>query len=131
LLTKVTIPKETNQLQWTHLHEAALEGMADCVFALLDAGMSSDVRDHDGNTPLHKAAESGSITCVDILLQRGASLNARNVARLTPYELAIMSRQYDCADYLSKKKTEAELLLEQLALERQEELLKEEEAKKT
>jgi potassium channel len=44
--------------------------------SLVAAGMSVNIKDHDGRTPLHCAATAGNLAIVTFLLDRGANINA-------------------------------------------------------
>ena len=72
----------------TPLHYAALQGHADVVTALLEAGASVDAVDKQGDTPLHYAAGQGHADVARALLEAGASVRAANQQRKTPLHLA-------------------------------------------
>ena len=63
--------------EWRPMHHAALDGRADCIRALLEAGVSPDAIDQYFSTPLHHAAGQGHPDCVALLLNAGADVNDR------------------------------------------------------
>jgi peptidoglycan/LPS O-acetylase OafA/YrhL len=78
--------------QWglTPLALAAMEGDADVVAALLDAGAAVDGRNGNGGTPLHAAAFMGQADVVDLLLARGADPAATTTAGDTPLQAFVV-----------------------------------------
>jgi ankyrin repeat protein len=57
---------------------AADEGLADCVEALLAAGLSADAKDQKGMTPLLYAARNGSQKIVDLLMVAQANVHIQH-----------------------------------------------------
>src|SRR5512141_1267351 len=58
------------------------------VRALLQAGVSPNVRDEDGRTPLFSAVLGGSIGLVGLLLEAGAGVSLRDNQGFTPLHFA-------------------------------------------
>ncbi len=58
---------------------------------LLEAGLSPNARNKDGNTPLHLAAQHQAYEVIPLLLAAGADRQAKNEAGMTPVRLL---RQY-------------------------------------
>src|SRR5688572_30504831 len=58
--------------------ENARQGNVDAVKLFLDAGMNTEVKTRDGQTPLMVAALGNQIDVVKLLLENGADVNARN-----------------------------------------------------
>ena len=56
--------------------------------SLVSAGVSVNMKDHDGRTPLHCAASAGNLAIVTLLLDRGAIIDAHDRYNVTPYEEA-------------------------------------------
>ena len=79
----------------TAIHNAAKDGAAQNLAAMLEAGGKPNVQDRDGNTPLHLAS-MGSFSsvftnhaaAVRVLLQHGANLHRTNDAGETPLHVA-------------------------------------------
>ena len=71
----------------TPLQVASLEGYADIVKLLLDAGCSTDSKNVDGDTPLIDAVENGHLEVVRMLLDAGADPTQRSQSGKEPIEL--------------------------------------------
>ncbi len=78
------------------IHYAAKEGKADAVTFLIDAGVSKDPRDVNGNTPLHWAAREGHLRVVELLLGEEASIVLENRDGNTPLFEAVSGGHTDC-----------------------------------
>jgi ankyrin repeat protein len=65
----------------TPLAQAAADGDAAVVQALVDAGAGVDVANADGDTPLMLAAASGNTDAIKALLDHGAAINAKEPLR--------------------------------------------------
>ncbi|EPQ57971.1 asparaginase-domain-containing protein [Gloeophyllum trabeum ATCC 11539] len=61
------------------LHTAALNGAAECISKLLEAGALVHLRDSLGHTALYYAARQGHENIVDILMKAGANLGGSDV----------------------------------------------------
>ncbi|MCJ0904406.1 ankyrin repeat domain-containing protein [Rhodococcus sp. ARC_M6] len=72
------------------LHYAALEGTADDVTRLLQAGQDVHAVDHAGFTPLHFAAQDGRPDNARVLIAAGADVNAGDAKGDTPLKKAVM-----------------------------------------
>jgi ankyrin repeat protein len=66
---------DAEEFNLSPLHEAAANGDALAVRALLDAGAPVDAETRDGVTPLMCAAAWGYIDVARILIERGADIN--------------------------------------------------------
>ncbi|PFH33286.1 ankyrin repeat-containing protein [Besnoitia besnoiti] len=78
-----------NHQLWSRpLIQAAKQGKADIISALLAAGSAVDVKKEDGQTPLLAAAEEDFVVCVQLLLDAGADINGANNAGLSALHLA-------------------------------------------
>lgn len=75
------------------LIEAAKKGDLDAVRALVESGMSTEVKDDNGMGPLHWAAKNGHPEVAETLIDAGADVNAKtvNAASVTPLHLACTS----------------------------------------
>ncbi len=83
-----------SQTGFMALHSAALQGNLAIALALIDHGISVDVRDKDQNTPLHWACGGGRTRVVAELLARGADPGAVNANGDTPMHDAFFSRDH-------------------------------------
>jgi len=88
LLRRRLRPDSRDNIGWSALMWASLQGRTDVAGALLDGGASIDIVDSDGNTPLILAARRGRLETVKLLLARGARADARNVDGETAKSLA-------------------------------------------
>lgn len=70
------------------VHYAAIYGRTRVLKAMLDRGVSPNLRDRNGRTLLMLAAENGHLDTVRLLLQRGADPNARSVFSETALDAA-------------------------------------------
>jgi len=73
------------------------------VIAMLDKGISTEVRDEFGNTTLMLAAQAGSKRMCKILMRHGADLNARNNRGQTALHFCYSFRYVELGDYLRAK----------------------------
>ncbi|XP_012672176.2 ankyrin repeat and SOCS box protein 14 isoform X2 [Clupea harengus] len=71
---------QRGSLQRTALHEAALLGLDNYVYLLLQSGADPNVCDASERTPLGLAAQAGHLSIVEILLQGGARVKSRSAA---------------------------------------------------
>ena len=71
----VDVDERTNG--WPLLVEAASEGHAAVVRALVESGAAVDAMDNNGWTALHLAAENGNPEVVELLLKHTEDLNAK------------------------------------------------------
>ena len=69
---------DTPTLHWrlTPLHFAVMINDVETAGELLEAGASTDVKDHRGMTPLHHAAVIGDEAMIKLLLSKGANADA-------------------------------------------------------
>ena len=63
------------------LHDAARNGEARLVRALLEASIGVDAHDERGRTPLMLAAERGHVATMRMLMEAGATLDARDAGK--------------------------------------------------
>lgn len=70
------------------LHRVVLQGDADMVGALLDAGLPVNARDPRGDTALTLAAELGNRESLGVLLEKGADKSLENGFGLTASQIA-------------------------------------------
>src|ERR1041384_4234588 len=85
------------------LQQAAAQGDAEKVRALLDAAPNSvSVRD-GATTALHEAARGGHLKVVELLVARGADVNAVAFSGLTPLKLALGYRRAEVAAFLKQR----------------------------
>ena len=91
------IPRSTinarDELGNNALSYAALNGHADIIALLIDAGARPDTTNKRGQTPLHLAAASGQLSAVDALLAVPADRDARDVSGATPLDLAVANQR--------------------------------------
>lgn len=120
----ININVQTNFLQ-TPLHFAAMNGNATIVYALLQHGASTQLRnrldqspfdvatteiiksllaandtDALGNTPLHRAALTENIAEIQALIKAGAMVNAQNNAKETALFIAVTFERYQAVKTL-------------------------------
>lgn len=78
------------------LIEAAKNGDLDAVRALVEAGMSTEVKDEKGLSPLHWAAKNGHAEVAEALLEAGADVDvkAQNGTSQTPLHMACTSAAF-------------------------------------
>ncbi|AKQ61363.1 ankyrin repeat domain-containing protein [Bordetella hinzii] len=70
------------------LLEAAAQGQADRVRALLAQGAPREARDAQGNTPLLRATDGNHVAAARVLIEAGADVNAQNRMLDSAYLLA-------------------------------------------
>src|ERR1041384_1376622 len=84
------------------LQQAAAQGNAEKVRALLAAARNSvSVRD-GGTTALHEAARGGHLKVVELLVSKGADVNATDFSGLTPLKLALGYRRAEVTAFLKR-----------------------------
>lgn len=78
---------------WTALHEATMRYLGredkEAIRLLLEAGVSSNVKDDRGYTPLHVAAACCKKAPAQMLLKAGADIHARSHQGETPWDMAM------------------------------------------
>lgn len=84
----------------TPLHTASLDGHADIVKLLLDAGCAVDPVNVAKDTPLHDAIENGHVDVVRLLLDAGANPTKANRKGEVPYDLLEKVEDRDDAELL-------------------------------
>jgi peptidoglycan/LPS O-acetylase OafA/YrhL len=72
----------------TALSWAALEGRAEIVELLIEAGADVNAKNRDGATPLHAAAFMGQLEVAQLLLENGADISAKTYNGDTPLDSA-------------------------------------------
>jgi len=77
----------------TLLHRATIDKSVSQVKAILDAGGSVDIKDHNGYEPLHYAAIADDLEIFELLLRFGADVNAECQLGRSPVHLAISNKQ--------------------------------------
>ncbi|HXT00031.1 MAG TPA: ankyrin repeat domain-containing protein [Elusimicrobiota bacterium] len=100
LLRRGLAPNQRDNIGWSALMWASLQGRTDVAGALLDGGASINFVDSDGNTPLILAARRGRLDTVKLLLARGARADVRNVDGETAKSLALADDYPDVAALL-------------------------------
>ena len=84
------------------MHMAAEQDRAEVVAMLLDLGVSTEVQDHNNETPLHRAAMSGSMAVARLLIERGAEIDPRDLRfGGAPIGWASHGDQKEMVEYLS------------------------------
>lgn len=78
------VPPEVSE----SLREAARQGDAVTVGALLDAGAPADAIDAEGGAAMHYALGSGRCDVAKVLLDHSASVNVRDATQTTPLHVA-------------------------------------------
>ncbi|XP_067369031.1 cyclin-dependent kinase 4 inhibitor C isoform X2 [Channa argus] len=87
-------------LSLTVTHDAAREGFADAVRALIQHGADVNLVDEKGNLPLHLAAREGHLTVVQLLMEHTINPQTPNGQGYTAGQLAREHRRIDTADYI-------------------------------
>lgn len=79
-----------NEVGYTPLHWAALDGYEAIARSLLDHGAMLDIKENDyyGMTPLHLASERGNEAIVKILLKNRAAIDVQDNSAKTPLHWA-------------------------------------------
>ncbi len=75
--------EQDGDIEWAPLHYASVQGNADAVDALLDAGAKIDLETSSKLTPLHLAAEDNRLEALRTLLRRGADVTKEDQAGKT------------------------------------------------
>ncbi|CAK9182853.1 unnamed protein product [Ilex paraguariensis] len=97
------------------LCEAARNGDADKVRALIDSEADVSYFDAEGLTPLMHAAKHGRAVVVKLLLEAGAPWNALSPSNLSAGDFAMDSGHQDAFDLLLNAGIQAELILGTIA----------------
>ncbi|KTD05127.1 Dot/Icm T4SS effector AnkY/LegA9 [Fluoribacter gormanii] len=72
----------------TALHWAVTSRNYDCAKALVNAGVSLDLQDKEGQTALHKAVKNGDRQMIKMLMQSGASVDIADKYKSSPQDCA-------------------------------------------
>ena len=83
--------------------EGARAGRTDDIARLLDAGVSTEVRDASGTTALMHAVQQGHLDAARVLLDKGAQVNARDRGGITAAMLAVINERPDALDVLLRR----------------------------
>ena len=89
-----------NPVGETPLHVAAIQGKANIVQQLIEAGADINAPGEHGYTPLHEACAQGKIEVVELLLRNGADVAIENKDGNTPLELAEVLERRKIEDLL-------------------------------
>lgn len=90
-----------SDLRFTALHAAAEFGQLEILRAILQTGVSVNLREpYRGRTALHCAAAGGRFEAVQLLLAAGADRLMRTLRGTLPYEMAARQQHEECADLL-------------------------------
>ncbi|MQM10872.1 hypothetical protein Taro_043766 [Colocasia esculenta] len=84
------------------IHASAREGEANALLALIDNGVSVNLRDGEGRTPLHWAVDRGHLDVVEMLIRREADVNAKDGEGQTPLHYAVLCERDAIAELLVK-----------------------------
>ncbi len=74
--------------QRSALHWAVAGKNFDCARALVNAGVSLDLQDKDGQTALHKAVKDGNRSMIKMLIEAGASVDIPDKNKISPEDCA-------------------------------------------
>ena len=94
------LEKEGVEVSGFSLLAATVNGDAERVRLLLQAGVYSGQRDPTGKTPLHRAIQDGHVDVAWALIEGGADLNARTPEKVTPLSAAVEADEAAIADRL-------------------------------
>lgn len=87
---------------YSPVHYAALYGRTKVLKAMLDQGVSVNLRDRNGYTLLMLASENGHLETVKLLLQRGADPNLRSATGESALDCARRSRNQAIIELLQR-----------------------------
>ncbi|XP_076817120.1 protein phosphatase 1 regulatory subunit 12B-like isoform X2 [Clavelina lepadiformis] len=88
----------------TALHVAAAKGYIDVIKILLQAGVSVNMKDHDGWTALHAASHWSQKEAAKLLADKHADFRSKSVLGQTPFDVA----DEDMLEYLEELKLNQE-----------------------
>lgn len=95
-------PNIIDELGWTPLHDAAIQGNTEIVKLLLEAGANVNAQDkEDLYTPLHDAARMNHSEIVRLLLACGADTSLKDRWNNTPLNIAQEYKFEEIVDLLS------------------------------
>lgn len=97
-LPKAVYKEDLNAVTFMAAHKGDLHALR----ALLDGGVSTEIRDANGNTPLIAAIEGGQTHAASVLVLRGARLDARNKQNESALSIAKNMERFDLVDLLKK-----------------------------
>ncbi|XP_041791035.1 cyclin-dependent kinase 4 inhibitor C [Chelmon rostratus] len=86
----------------TVTHDAAREGFADTVRALVDRGADPNLVDDHGNLPLHLAAREGHLQVIQLLIGLTANPERPNGQGLTAGQLALQHGRRAIVEYMDE-----------------------------
>jgi len=100
-LRAIRVPLDANlRTKRTALHTAAEQGAVDMIDTLLQAGLSINEKDKDGNTPLLLATKAGQVDMMKKLIDAGAHPNMRNNDIQSPLYIAAETGNAAAVDLL-------------------------------
>ncbi|KAJ8678897.1 hypothetical protein QAD02_014684 [Eretmocerus hayati] len=94
----------------TLLHEAVLRGNLNSVRALLQTGVSPDLKDSDWNTPLLLAVKNGKINLVKELIGAKANLNVKDSKGSSCLHYAVLNKNVEIVELLLSAKAYPKLV---------------------
>ncbi|EEF61739.1 FOG: Ankyrin repeat-like protein [Pedosphaera parvula Ellin514] len=91
LTSRATSAPSTDELGYTSLHHAAMNGFRAIAEELIAHKADVNARSQNGKSPLHLAAEKGFKSVAELLLAKGAEVNAVDSAGNTPLYAAALA----------------------------------------
>lgn len=107
---QLAVPQTVNQRDlYLGLIQGAKLGFSECVACILEAGISPDKKDNNGDTPLHLAVKANQLDVVRTLINHNATINLRGSGKSTPLHIAAKFGYEECMKALIENKANVNL----------------------